>query len=84
MQAAQDWVDGEAKHPAIVIIECNLQPFESFVCLASYGVNLSDLIGKAVPACGYEVGQSRVRCLAVAADVMGERQFECTKACVRL
>ena len=84
VQASQNWIDRQAKHPAVVIIERDLQPFESFVCLASHGVNLSDLIGKTVPARGYELGQSRVCCLTIAADVMGERQFECPKPVVGL
>ena len=34
----------------VVIVERNLQPFESFVCLSATGVNLRDLISRNVSA----------------------------------
>jgi len=56
-----------------VIVERDLQPLESFVYLASHGINLGDLKGQAISAVGDEVGQGRVCCLAVTAYVLCER-----------
>src|SRR3954469_2957797 len=84
MQTAQNRIDGQAKHAAVVIIEPDLQPFESFIPLASHCVNLGDLIGIAVPSRSDELGQSCIRCGVIAADMMSERQFEETKSVVGL
>ena len=67
-----------------MIIERDLQPFESFVFLASHGVNLSDLIGESIPSIGDEIGQCRVCRLTITADVLRDREFETAKAVIRL
>ena len=67
-----------------MIIERDLQPFESFVSLASHGVSLSDLIVQALSASGHEFGQSRVRRLAITAHVMCECELKTTKVIVWL
>jgi hypothetical protein len=39
-----------------MIIERDLQPLESFVCLTAHGVNLSDLIGESIASMGDKIG----------------------------
>jgi hypothetical protein len=56
VQAAQQWVDGKTQRATVVIIERDLQPFESLVGLTPHGVNLSDLIGESIASMGDKIG----------------------------
>jgi hypothetical protein len=61
-----------------------LQPFESFVFLASQCVNLRDLISETPSGIGNQVRECRVGCHPITADVMCHRQFEPAKAGIGL
>src|SRR5215471_2493289 len=75
-QTAQQRIYQQAEHPGVAIIKRDLQPLEGFVFLATYGVNLSDLIRKTLPSLGNQLGQGRVGCLTISDHILRDREFE--------
>src|SRR2546423_10309748 len=59
-----------------MIVERDLQPFESFIFLASHGVHLSDLIGQVIPPIGSEVSQSSICRLTISDHILRNSELE--------
>jgi hypothetical protein len=65
------------------IVEGDLQPLESFVFLATHGVNLSDLIREPFSGLGQQIGQGRVGGLTISDHLLRDGEFETAITFVR-